>query len=117
MKSRAVLATLATSVVAGCASTSDDSTSTSSTIHEKGTTGKTKTAQYELRRISSADWTVLPEQVMQSRILRNTVPFVNDDVNHVVLRIDATWPFSDQTMQFRFDGRSYEIAEKKQPGN
>lgn len=70
-----------------------------------------------LTRADAAERTLIREQVMQRRYrgLRNSLPFLDADVNEVVLRTDDTVAdratgYESSRARFRLDGAAYEIA-------
>lgn len=73
--------------------------------------------QLRLRRADSADRQLVREQVMLRRYrgLRNTLPFLEPDVDEVVLRtsetvVDSAVGFDSERARYRVDGRAYELT-------
>lgn len=71
-----------------------------------------------LERAADAERTLIAEQVMRRRFrgLRNTLAFMDPDVERVVLRTDDRTAdravgYEDGTARFRYDGRAYVLTK------
>ena len=82
---------------------------------EQAWTDSSESQEFELRGASSADTLLLPEQVMQLDVLRNTLPFFDDETDRVLLGTESSWPFPESTFRFEFQGRSFELSKNDAP--
>ncbi|WP_058992694.1 hypothetical protein [Haloarcula sp. CBA1127] len=85
-------------------------------------------ATFSLTRTSSASERVIAEQVMASGRfatyeggLRNALPFLTDDVRHVVVRtderaVDGVLGYDSNSRRFRFRGQAYKTARGRNTG-
>lgn len=70
--------------------------------------------RYELERVSNADQVLIPEQVMQIPPLRNTLSFIRDGVERVVLSTserDTGWLDADASA-FVFEGEAFGLRTR-----
>jgi virulence-associated protein VagC len=84
-------------------------------VVEPSRTDSSESQEFELRGASSADTLLLPEQVMQLDVLRNTLPFFDDETDRVLLGTESSWPFPGSTFRFEFQGQSFELSKNDAP--
>lgn len=84
-------------------------------VVEASQTDSSETREFELRNATSSTNLLLPEQVMQLEILRNTLSFFDEETDRVLLKTESTWPFPESTFKFEFQGRSFELLRSGTP--
>ena len=75
-------------------------------------TGQDTDNTFEARTVGTAGTYLIPEQVMRQRVLRNTIPFLTDSVERVVLRAPQQIPRPyglDEDNRFRLGTQAYEV--------